>query len=586
MSFSLRTRIWITLLPLLALLAVLGGAGMVLLYRLGGSIDLILKENYESVIAMERLNEALERIDSSYQFTLAGREKEAREQYHENWTLYDNALKKEEGNITIHPREDELVARLGDLTRRYRQKGDAFYVRSSEDQAVRQRDYFGPGGLLETFREIKQVSGDILRLNEENMEEASRQSQALASRSLLWFALGLAAAVVLAGLMALRTIHSILRPLQVMTESALAIGLGNLDQVVPVTSQDELGQLADAFNTMGRQLRHYRKTGYAQLLRAQRTSQATIDSFPDPVLVVDSEAHIEMANPASQRLLGVTGKPEGASAAQVWEPPESLRQPFTEALRRQHAYQPEGFDQLVFLRADGKDLSFLPRILPIQDPYGNTLGAAVLLLNVTRFRLLDQVKSDLVATVSHELKTPLTSLRLAVHLLLEEAVGPLTPKQTELLVDARDNAERLLDRINRLLDLARLEQKHEPLDLRPESPVGLVKAAGEMIRPRAQDKGVELVVEAPAGLPMVQVDGPRLGLALNNLLDNALTYTNRGGRITLSAAAEDHAVVLAVTDTGQGIPPEHLPHVFDKFFRVPGQSRGSGTGLGLAIARE
>jgi two-component system, NtrC family, sensor histidine kinase KinB len=210
----------------------------------------------------------------------------------------------------------------------------------------------------------------------------------------------------------------------------------------------------------------------------------------------------------------------------------------------------------------------------------------VLLEDVTRFRLLDQVKGDLVATASHELKTPLTSIRLALHLLLEEAVGPLTPKQMELLLDARDNAERLLAMVNNLLDLARLEQGREHLQLRPEPPTSLLRAAAEAVRPRADDKGVAVTVEAGEDLPLVAVDGERLGHALSNLLDNSLTYTERGGRITLSAAADGDRVALAVADTGLGIPPEHLPHVFERFFRIPGRSQGGGTGLGLAIVRE
>jgi len=228
----------------------------------------------------------------------------------------------------------------------------------------------------------------------------------------------------------------------------------------------------------------------------------------------------------------------------------------------------------------------LPRILTIRDPRGHTLGAAVVLQDVTRLRLLDQVKSNLVATASHELKTPLTSIRLAVHLLLEESVGPLTPKQMELLLDARENSERLLAMVNNLLDLARLEKGSRQLDVRPESAESLLQSAADAVRPRAEDKGVEFVVEVPMGLPTVAVDATRLGHALRNLLDNALTYTDRGGRITLSASAESEAVTLSVADTGIGIPAEHVPHVFEKFFRVPGQSRGTGTGLGLAIVSE
>jgi signal transduction histidine kinase len=269
-----------------------------------------------------------------------------------------------------------------------------------------------------------------------------------------------------------------------------------------------------------------------------------------------------------------------------WQAPEAIRGPLCEAIREQRPYLPEGFDQVLLLAVDGKERAFLPRILPINDPYGHTLGAAVTLLDVTRYRLLDQVKSDLVATVSHELKTPLTGLRMALHLLLEEAVGPLTPKQTELLLDARENAERLLGMVNNLLDLARLEQRSRHLDTRPENPRQLLESAAEEVRPRAADKDITLSVEAPADLPPVAVDARLIGHVLGNLLDNALAYTDRGGRITLGASADDGAVTLSVADTGRGIPPEYLPHVFEKFFRIPGQSRDSSTGLGLAISRE
>src|SRR5262249_46940525 len=177
-------------------------------------------------------------------------------------------------------------------------------------------------------------------------------------------------------------------------------------------------------------------------LRAQQTSQATIDSFPDAVLVIDAEGQVEMANPAARRLLGVA--PAGASlklTPQTWHPPEPLRQPLGEALRGRQDYLPQRFDKVIFVGSTGRERAVLPRILTIRDPSGSTLGAPVLLQDVTRLRLLDQVKSNLVATASHELKTPLTSIRLAVHLLLEETVGPLTPKQMELLLDARENSE-------------------------------------------------------------------------------------------------------------------------------------------------
>jgi len=584
MKLSLRWHILLTLVPLLLLLVVLGGAGAMLLHRLGGRIDAILRENYRSVIYMERLNEALERIDSSFHITLAGREQDARRQYEDHWRLFHENLAKERENITL-PGEAELVQELDVLRGEYRRQGDAFFDRPGV--AERNQTYFqSPGGLLDLSRRIKVVSNQILRINQERMEQANREAQEAAFTSFTQFAVGFVLAVTLAGLLAWRTIRTIVQSIRAVTESALAISAGNLDQVVLAVSNDELGQLAQAFNLMARHLRDYRQSQSAQLLRAQRTSQATIDSFPDAVLVIDPDGQVAMANPAARRVLGVVPRQPGQPATGPWHPPGPLRQPLAEALRGQRDYLPEGFDMVIQLGSDGRERAVLPRILTIRDPYGTALGAAVLLQDVTRLRLLDQVKGNLVATASHELNTPLTNIRLAVHLLLEEASGPLTPKQTELLLDARENCERLLAMVNNLLDLARLEQGWSQLDVRSEALGALLQTAAETILPRARDKGVEMVLDVPPGLPPVAVDAVRVGTALRNLLDNALTYTDPGGRITLSAAPGPDAVLLTVTDTGVGIPPEYLPHVFEKFFRVPGQSRGSGTGLGLAIVHE
>jgi signal transduction histidine kinase len=584
MTLGLRYRIALTLVPLLVLLAVLGTAGVVLLHRLGNSVDAILRENFDSVVAMQNLNEAVERIDSSFQFALAGVEDQAVRQYATNWKNYRHHLRIEQNNITI-PGEQEMVDHLTALTERYRRRGDAFFALPPGD-AGRKLDYFVKGGLLETFSNIKTTSNAILHLNQENMERASRDAGHTATLSLVWFAVGLALALILAGLSAWHTVRTILRPIQAVTQAALGVSAGNLDQVVPYLAADELGQLAQSFNTMTRHLRDYRQSHSARLLRAQRTSQATIDSFPDPVLVIDPEGGVEMANPAARHLLGVVPRDPAESFAPVWHPPEALAGPLRQALQKQADYRPEGFQHGISFGFDGRERVFLPRILVIHDPYGNALGAAVLLQDVTRFRFLDQFKSDLVSTVSHELKTPLSSLRLDLHLVLEESVGPLTPKQLELLIDARDNSERLLSIVNNLLDLAGLEQKPERLKMQPVSPVVVLRAAADGIGPRAADKGVEVVLDVPAELPDVAASTERLLHALGNLLDNAVTYTDRGGKINLSAIPSNGHVVFTVSDTGIGIPPEYLSHVFERFFRVPGRSRGGGTGLGLAIARE
>ncbi|HTK76652.1 MAG TPA: hypothetical protein VL371_15400, partial [Gemmataceae bacterium] len=210
MSLSLRRRILLTLAPLLALLAALGGAGFFLLQRLGGRADLILRENYDSVRAMFRLNEALERIDSAFELALAGREDDARRQYRDNWPRYEEQLRVEENNVTL-PGEAGLVERLVALSRQYRPAGDHFFARPA-GAAERSRDYFDSGqppGLFALFRQIKAVSGDILRINQDNMVEASRAARVTARDSLIGFGAGVALAALLAGLSAWQLLRAV-----------------------------------------------------------------------------------------------------------------------------------------------------------------------------------------------------------------------------------------------------------------------------------------------------------------------------------------------------------------------------------------
>ena len=284
---SLRTRVLLSFLPLVLLLAALGAVGLVQLDRTGGRIDAIMRENYASVQAMFRLNESLERMDSSFQFALSAREatkeKEARDQFVANWRLFEEQFHIEENNITIHPAEDELAARLRPLQNEYRKRGAAFFS-LPPGSAERVAAYYGwPGdrGLLGLFRDIKEVSGEILRINRENMEQARDDARATARRSLIGFGAGLAVlAAVVAGI-AWYLLRTILTPIRAVTEAAHGIGeSAKLDREVPVHRRDELGRLAEAFNAMIRQLRTYRRTNLDRLLRAQRTTQAAIDSFP------------------------------------------------------------------------------------------------------------------------------------------------------------------------------------------------------------------------------------------------------------------------------------------------------------------
>jgi NtrC-family two-component system sensor histidine kinase KinB len=198
----------------------------------------------------------------------------------------------------------------------------------------------------------------------------------------------------------------------------------------------------------------------------------------------------------------------------------------------------------------------------------------------------DEIKKDLFSTISHQLKTPLTSIRMALHLLLEENVGRLNEKQADLLVSARDESERLNAIIEDLLDIRRLELGTVKLGLAAVSPYDLVEEATAPFFRQAQDRGIRLEIDLPAGLPDVRADRARISYVLANLLSNAITYSPIGDVVRLTAKMEEKKVLFAVTDKGCGIPKKYQKRIFDKFFRVPGRNAVGGVGLGLSIAKE
>ena len=583
---TLRTRMLIGIAPLLAIMVGLGLWGVAMFYRVGGKIDLILRENYQSVLYAQNMKEALERMDSALLFAIGGEEQQARDQFAEYRPVFARNLNQEKGNITL-PGERDMVERLSALSAQYHALSDTFFALGPERKAERTKFYFVR--LLPTFRDIKREADAILDLNQKNMEDENGRARHAAAVSIRLMVVALLVAAATAGLIAMALSRSIVGPIQSVTFAARAMARGDLEQVVPVVSRDELGELAAAFNSMARTIREYNQAGTARLLRAQKTAQATINSFPDPVVVVDPGGLVERANPAARRLLGVS--PVNGTAI-PWNPNAALGTPLADVLKGQIDYLPTSFEHAIGLRGDGQERYFLPRVLAIRDDQEGLLGAALVLTDVTRFRMLDQLKSDMVSTVSHELKTPLTSIQMAVHLLLEEVVGALNPKQVELLLAARQDCDRLLAMVNDLLDLTRIEQGRVALDLRPVPASDLMAEAVERFASRAQDAGVTLEAVRPLDAPTVLVDRDRIAHVFDNLIGNALAHTERGGRVRLDATIDPGAeprssrVRFNVADTGEGIANEALPHVFERFFRAQNSRAKHGAGLGLAITRE
>jgi signal transduction histidine kinase len=227
----------------------------------------------------------------------------------------------------------------------------------------------------------------------------------------------------------------------------------------------------------------------------------------------------------------------------------------------------------------------LPRATAVSTEDGGIIGVAILLQDVTRLMRFDELKSNLVATVAHEFRTPLTSLRMALHLCLEQAVGPITEKQADLLYVARQDTERLQQIVDDLLDLSRIQSGRIELHQRPVDAAAIARDAAQAFRAPAEGKGIDLRLELLPSLGTVIADPERIDLAFANLVGNAVKYTPAGGRIAISAERRDGTIRYAVSDNGPGVPPELRQAIFEKFFRRPGATT-PGAGLGLFIAKE
>src|SRR6185437_477473 len=380
---------------------------------------------------------------------------------------------------------------------------------------------------------------------------------------------------------AIAFVRLILVPVRALTNSVKQIEHGKLDLTVPVHSRDELGALAAAFNQMTAQLRTYRRIEQEKLMRTEQTTQLAIDSLPDAVVVLNPAGRIELANETAKRLFGLAPGADVKSLVKPW-----LEELYSRILRTEHAASLSGYESTIEVTDDDSVRAFLPRTVPILDQHHQTIGAAVVLADVTGLRRLDEMKNGLLSMVSHELKTPLTSMRLVLHLVTEQRIGPLSPRQKELLTAARDDSERLHQIVENLLDMARIESGKALMELQPYSPAELANRAADLLRPVFESQEISLEVAVPRDLPKVFADPMRIGHVLSNLLHNALRHTPAGGHVRIHGQRVDEWIELSVSDDGAGIPRQYVHRVFEKFFRAPGQQGSSGSGLGLAIAKD
>lgn len=572
---GIRTKLVIAFGGLLLIVAVVGVVSLHTLNESSQAIARILRENYDSVAACDRMKASLEKLDRQAELCLWEDRPDVCRQSDPIIQEFTKNLRIQQGNVTLSG-EQELTDRLTDAWQSYARDLEKFYQLS--DLAERRGLYRNQ--LLSRSREVRESAQKIIELNLNNMVAADGQAQLRVAQTrkamllLLFIAIAMGAGfTVLVG-------PAILGPIASLTRSVREIQKGNLDLVVNVHSQDEIGQLGEAFNQMTTSLREFRRSDRAHLLRTQQSTQLALDSLSDAVAICNPDGKIELANDAAQRLFGLVPESTVREAGN-----EKIPQMFLLVCQEERAFQPKGYGAAIQIFIGEEEHFFLPQAIPIFDQQRQLVGVTLMLTDVTRLRRLDEVKNGLISTVSHELKTPLTSIRLAIHVLLGEKLGPLSPQQVEILATARQDSDRLHRVIEDLLDISRIESGRAEIKLQPVNVEDLVLQVTDKVRSAFLDHRIELKINVAADVPRVLIDPARFQLVFDNLLSNALKYTPSGGKVKVTAKPEGGMVRFAVEDTGLGIAPEHLLRIFEKFFRVPGQEH-IDSGLGLTIAKE
>jgi len=568
----IRKKFTWRLMPLLVLVLVGGVGGIVVTRYLANTFERELLHSLQTVTRTQLLRDSVTAISHSFEIAQQGDLLQADKVFSKARDSISGLLLEESTQGFSDDTLKHSFGLLDEAFRKLEKRGDVIVVG-------------GVSSSLESMREneacIYQFSASLDHYVKAELDHAQFVSQSvdhLAKTTTYLLTLLIILAVLIWLLIAWRLAKFFVLPIEALTKSAEALRAGNWEHVVAVSSDDELGLLGKAFNHLAKHLQDYKHAMTQKVQLAQRTTQAALNAASDPVIIVDSKGKQTVSNPAATQLLNANENAEGLL--------DKLQIHLKHVLVSGVHYLPVGYENIIACKINSEERFYLPRILAIGDPVTGFSGAAIFLQDVTKFRLLDDAKTNLVGTVSHELKTPLTSLRMAVYLLLENQAGELNEKQRELLEMTRNDADRLLRTLNDLLDLTRLESGIAKLQLVSTEVESLLNRLAGELKSITTAKKQTLKIEVADPLLTVLVDQERIKHVFLNLISNASKYSPQNSIITMYAKEADAGFVrIGVKDQGAGIPLENQGKIFEKFYRLPGQT-GEGVGLGLAIARE
>lgn len=428
----------------------------------------------------------------------------------------------------------------------------------------------------------------LMYLNMQAIENKNNIANATAEKAILAISIVGAICFMIAFVLLVNLPLAIAGPIVQLTDSIKQIAAGNYKRRLHFKRKDEFGEVAQSFNTMAQKLEEYTESKLGKILQHKKRIEALIDNMHDAVIGIDEEKRVLFANEPACLLSGLKhAEFEGQKLVEIASSNDLIRKLLDRinALNQQSEHL-----GLVQIFAYGKDNYFELEVIdinvvPTGEESSQFIGQFILLRNVTSFKERDVAKTNFIGTVSHELKTPIASIRMGIQLLENKRIGELNEEQKDLLEGIADDTERLLKITGELLDIAQVESGTIQMKLNPATIGPIIDYALLANRSMLDQKKIQLQVELEEELPMVFIDNEKTAWVLTNLLSNAIRYSDEGGAICLAVKRMGARVLLRVEDQGQGIPVQYLAKIFDRYFRVPGGTK-EGTGLGLSISKE
>ncbi|SHI69509.1 Signal transduction histidine kinase [Hymenobacter daecheongensis DSM 21074] len=584
---NLKTKITLGFLAVLLLLAGIGSYTLYSLRRLDRTATNVLKENFYSVQLGQQLYAALDELTLAHQQRYLGGTAPAGYEatVRQGLRRFQQSLTREAGNIT-EPGEREVV---DSLTHAF----DAYQLLLDPQSTEPRTAAFYLARILPQHQLLRTQTGRMVQLNMQALTRKNEQANRAATQVTRYTL----AMLVFSGLIMLFFVLSVpesaVMPLRKLQASIDHAANHNFTSSIPVESHDEFGAVARAFNRMLVQLQDYRTSTLAQLMAERNRVTSLVNNLDEGLLLIDENRRIIVANPIISSLLDVP------AAKLVGRPADELAREndlFREMLRYLDvpAAQRDKDTPLLTIAQSGEEAYFrltVNDVISFNEAIDKMefVGSVLTLRNVSEYKKLDQAKSNFLATVSHELKTPLSSINFSLKLLQNGKVGPLNAEQQNIVLTLKQENQRLLKMVGELIDVSRLESGNIQLNFQPSGILDIVQFAADTIQLQLQPKQLTLDVQVPATLPPVRADIEKTTWVLLNLLANAIRYSPEQEQIHIRASlsADRQQVQVSIQDHGPGIAPQYQEKIFQRFVQIPDKNGyKGGSGLGLSIARE